>query len=110
MADNENENGRTLNGDRANPLSWRDVYHAVERSEDKILKELAEVKTEIITQLDEHDTRIRANEQWRHNYEASKAAKGQMWTTTRVLVVTTAGVGAFLVSFLNFLLINLMKV
>jgi len=53
-----------------NPLSWRDVYHAVEQSEGRIVERIEKLEESISPVLSDHEERIRSCE------TANKVSRG----------------------------------
>ena len=102
----QDENGTARTG----PLSWRDVYHAVERSEDRILVRMDEGFDRVMEVLDDHEHRIEINEDWRKARDASEGGRMGVWNQQRVVLVTILAFGGFAVSAINFILNQLFPV
>ena len=86
------------------PLSWRDVYHAVERSEDKILSRIDEKFDEVGETLAAHDARLRGVERWQASSDDRKAGSSSVWTAQRVVITMALAAAGAIVSVANFII------
>lgn len=85
------------------PLSWRDVYKAVEDSQGEVLRAIGDLKVDLIKISDDHEERIRFLEKMEDRSSGQSKGIRQLLGAERAVLATLIAMGSAILAAASFL-------